>query len=463
MMQIQEAAQLMNTGILEFSHSFLASAVEPDNYLRQLRKTVGELEVKIDNATPPKSTLDAEEVWAKWRAKRYKLNELDLREIRTLCVSPVTAMRPKLIEALTGNPDALMRFRTFCGFVNAYFDQWRTMENPEGAEKLIQDMVLLKLAARNSRVLDVWRKSLFLFSAQAGQRVGAIAYRERKASGQVCSEFFIGVATPLAAEVLEQAAIQAVNALVGRQDAISQEEALKELRWSSENFFIPNLKPNSYRSAMSKLISSRLPERFPPFQSALVDLVHADERLGDPRLPYCAPNWRTMSLEARDRFLGWLAKETLQFFFNTLVPKNDENRRRADFWLEYAKKPGKIKDFQVAVSDDDRYKILASRTKTIPSYSRISGGRTSAFLMVFAGHGADYVVIEFSETGNAAYIYLRNVFESAGKSIRSSSFDLRGDLKRMDDAHERIIHLKESRDPWERKARRMLAELGILP
>lgn len=462
-MQIQEAVQLMNQGIGEFTRSFLASAVEPDIYLRQLKKTVEELEAKIDNATPPKPPLDAEEVWAKWRTKGYEINELDLREVRTLCVSPATAMRPKLIEALTESPDSLKRFRTLCGFVNAYFDQWRTMENPERAEKLIQDAVLLRLASRNSRVIDVWRKSPFLFSDQAGQRVGAIAYRERKALGQVCSEFFVGASTPLAAEVLEQATIQAVNALVAKQNAMNQEEALKELLWIRENALTSNLKPNSYRLAMSKLISSRLPERFTPFQSALVDLVHADERLGDPRLQYCAPNWRTMPLEARDRFLGWLAKETLQFFFNTLVPRNDENRRRADFWLEYAKKPGKIKDFQVAVSDDDRYKILASRTKTIPSYSTISGGRTSAFLMVFAGYGADYVVIEFSETGNAAYIYLRKAFESAGMTMRSSSFDLRNDLKRMDDAHERIIHLTESREPWETKARRMLAELGIRP
>ena len=262
---------------------------------------------------------------------------------------------------------------------------------------------------------------------------------------------------------LEQAAIQAVTALVEKQGSISQGEALKELQWSSENVLTANLTADSYRLAMSKLISSRLPERFPSFQSALVDLVHADERLGDPRLPYCAPNWRTVPLESRDRFLGWLAKETLQFFFNTLVPRNDENRRRADFWLEYAKKPGKIKDFQVAVSDDDQYRIRASRAKTIPSYSRISGGKTSAFLMVFAGYGADYVVIEFSETGNAAYVYLRKVFESVGISMRSSSFDLRDDLKRMDDARERIIHLKESREPWETKARRMLAELGIRP
>ena len=166
-------------------------------------------------------------------------------------------------------------------------------------------------------------------------------------------------------------------------------------------------------------------------------------------------------MEARDRFLGWLAKETLQFFFNTLVPINDENRRRADFWLEYAKKPGKIKDFQVAVSDEDRYKILASRTNTIPTYSSIWGNNTSAFLMVLAGFGTDYVVIEFSEKGNAAYIYVRKKFEAAGITMRSKSFGL-DELKRRGATQDRILHI-DGHAGWEVKARRQLAELGTLP
>jgi hypothetical protein len=199
------------------------------------------------------------------------------------------------------------------------------------------------------------------------------------------------------------------------------------------------------------------------FQSALVKVVHGDDRLGDPRLAGNAPNWRTMPSDAKDKLLAWLAKETLQFFFDTLVPSNDENRRRAKFWLEYAKKQGKIRDFQVAVSEDDRPKILASRAKTIPSYSFITGGGTSAFLMVFEGYGTEYVVIEFSETGNAAYIYSKKAFESGGVALRSKWFHLRENLKREEDAHERILHPTTSRERWEVKARRKLEELGIRP
>jgi hypothetical protein len=79
--------------------------------------------------------------------------------------------------------------------------------------------------------------------------------------------------------------------------------------------------------------------------------------------------------------------------------------------------------------------------------------------MLFEGYGKDYIVIEFSETGNAAYIYERRVFEVGGASMRSNSYDMSRDLKRMDDVQDRILHI----DLWETKARRALAEMGIRP
>ena len=42
-------------------------------------------------------------------------------------------------------------------------------------------------------------------------------------------------------------------------------------------------------------------------------------------------------------------------------------------------------------------------------------------------------MIEFSETGNAAYIYERKVFEASGVTIRSNSFHLTEDLKRSEE------------------------------
>lgn len=458
MIQLSEALDRLRLDIGEFRESTVYRPVDAQTYLRQLSKTIEGLEKKGDSVVVPKPILDPEEVWARWRKEQYDFDKLDGREKRTLCIFPETAIRSRLVEALRRNPEALTRITTFIGFVQAYFAKWHSMDNPEAIEKLIQDMLQRGRITRKSRVLDVWRSSLFLFSTQASQRLGEVIIRDRKPVKQVCGEFFIGPATPLAAEAHKRAAELAVKGLISKQSYISPPEALRDY-WAFDYLLAPSLHPDTYRSLMGDLINCRLPERVPEMQKVLVEVIHKDDRLGDPRLAGNAPNWRTVPQDAKEKFLAWLAKETLQFFFDTLVPSNDENRRRAKFWLEYAKKQGKVKDFQVAVSDDDVYRIKASRAKTIPSYSRVTGGNTSAFLMVFEGYGKGYVVIEFSETGNAAYVYTREEFESSGVKLRSYSFHLTDDLKRKGNEEIRIIHIGE----WELKARRTLSELGIRP
>lgn len=462
MIQISQGLDRLTADLAELRDSMMWRPVDPAPYLRQLVKIVETLEAKSDKVVSPKPPLDAEEVWARWTALTFDLTRLDAREVRTLCVSPKTAMKARLISALGSNPDPLRRWINLNGFVQAYFGQWRTMENPDAVEKLIQGMLSGGRIGRKSKILDLWRQSLFLFSPEASRRVGKLILKDHKSVKQSCAEYSIEPSSPLASAAHEYAAAAAAEELVQRDSRIGQELALKELQWISDHLLTPALNPDAYRQTMSKLIVNRMAEGVVSFQSALVSLVHADERLGDPRLAYCAPNWRKVP-EARERILAWLAKETLQFFFDTLVPRSDTNRRRAEFWLEYAKKQGKIKDFQVAVSEEDRAKIRASRAKTIPSYSSITGGKTSAFLMIFEGYGTEYVVIEFSETGNAAYIYPRKDFEEIGVTIRSNSFHLTDDLKRVAAAEDRIWHRINTIERWETKARRQLAELGIRP
>jgi len=462
MIQIRQGLDRLTADLVELRDSMMWQQVDPAPYLRQLDKVVEDLKAKSDRVLAPKSPLDAEKVWVRWRELAFDLTKLDRREIRALCVSPKTAMTKRLANALSENPEPLRRWINLHGFVQAYFGQWRSMENPEVIETLIQTALSGSTKVRRGRILDLWGKSLFLFSSEASRRFGRIIIKEHKSILESCTEYCIEPTSAMARAAQEYAAVAAVELLIQHDARLGQAAVVRELQWISTNLLTSSLSPDCYRDAASKLIMSRLTEGMPLLQSALVGLVHADERLGDPRLAYCAPNWRKIP-EARERFLAWLASETLQFFFDTLVPRNDTNRRRAEFWLEYAKRQGKIKDFQVAVSDEDRSKIRASRATTIPSHSSITGGKTSAFLMIFEGFGTEYVVIEFSETGNAAYIYSRKLFEARGITIRSNSFHLTDDLKRVVAAKDRIWHRINTIEPWETKAHRQLADLGIRP
>ena len=87
MIQIHDGLQRLTLDLTELKNSLLSVPVDPEPYVRQLAHTIQALEMKSDRVSSPKPPLDAEEVWARWRMVSHNLEELDAREIRTLCVS----------------------------------------------------------------------------------------------------------------------------------------------------------------------------------------------------------------------------------------------------------------------------------------------------------------------------------------------------------------------------------------
>jgi hypothetical protein len=458
---ILDALTRLHADTADLHGSLHVQVVDGTTYVRNLTATIEQLEKKLESGKPPESPFDPDEVWARWRSLGYDLDKLGKREIRSLCVSPKTSMRGRLLNALSENKEPLQRISNLQGLVYGYSSHWRTMEEPQHAEDLIWGAIEQDSMTRRGRVINRWRQSRFLFTSHAAPRIAQIILNDRTPPREVFESLFIDGTTMLARRAHESAVTQMVDLIVQKEKSVDEKRALSDLNWFISCLLTDDLDPVIYRQAMARLIRSSL-SSIPSYQKALTEEIQTDRRLGDPRLPDRSPNWISVPEEVKARFLSWLATKTLQFFFDILVPHNDDNRRRAEFWLQYARRDGNIRDFQVAVSEEDEPKIRRSRERTIPSYSRVKaprGSSSSAFLMVFEAYGKEYVIVEFSETGNATYIYERNKFELRGTKIRALSFDLRNDLKRMTDVKKRISHMGQ----WESTAVYKLSELGIKP
>jgi hypothetical protein len=432
---------------------------DPGSHLRDLASEIRRLEAVIDCGSPPKPPIDPHLVWRKWERAGFAIPALDRREWRSLCVSPDTAARPKLVAALQQDPTPLQRFSTLMGFVHVYFALWREIDKPDSMEALIRSALEHENIRRRGRVVACWRSSPFLFTSVANARLAEHVVRGNTSPDKIREQFYLQKGSRLMRSATECAAEQLVGRLVTNASTLSQNAALEQIRFLSESLLEPSFQEVPFRDLLSRLILSELPIRLPAVQSMLVQWIHDDPRLGDPRLGNCAPNWRKVDPAARARFLTWLAKETLEFFFNTIVPENDENRRRATFWIDYARR-GLIRDFNVVVARQDEWRMRSSRTKFIPSYARLDAnesGQTSAFLMVFEGYGREYVVAEFSETGNAAHICQRSLFESGGVKLHNTLFR-RKEIHNPQRAELRINHVGY----WESRASGALAsQLGI--
>jgi len=420
----------------------------------QLSGTLQKLRQKLSVVKLDRPKLNAERVWSAFAASRYDLDVLDGLQFRALCSDEKTSLRPEFISALTRNPEKLKRSRCLYGMVNGYFTEWRTMSDPISVEHLL--ISVCSNYANKNPVVQKWHASRQLFTDQAAAFLADQICSEQKAVDEVLKSHYVGPLTKLGLSVRASAARVAGDYLRRTESSRDSEWSLSYLQWMTENVLSDLTLPDAFYYAVSSLIVSESARRSESFQRALRSYVQHHKRLGDPRVRESSLNWRSMASEAAQRYLSWLARDSIIFFFNTILPNNNENRRRKDFWLRYH---DRIKDFQVALSEADVWKVKASQQGSeILYYSQVFHPTTSAFLMRFEGYGEHFIVVEFSEKGNAAYIFSAADFESRKVTMRSLRFELKKHLK-FDDRH-RIIHI----GAWEDKAAyKLSSQFGIRP
>lgn len=428
--------------------------VDASRACQQLTGTLKTLRQKLSTVKLDRPKLDVEKVWAAFAASNHDLDALDGLQFRTLCSSEKTALQPEFIEALARSPDKLTRSRCLYGIVNSYFSEWRQMSNPVAIESLL--IGVFRSFGPKNPVVQTWRDNGRLFSEEAASFLAAQICDEQKSVDEVLKSYYVGPLTKLGLSVRAVAARSAGERLHCLERSRDNEWSMRYLKWVIEGVLSDLTTPEDFAQAVSALILSESAKRSEEFQHALRLFAQNHKRLGDPRVRESSLNWRSIASAAAQRYLSWLARDNIIFFFNTILPNNSENRRRKDFWLRYH---DRIRDFQVAVSEADLWKVKAIQKKSeLLLYSHVYHPTTSAFLMKFEGYGGHFLVVEFSETGNAAYIFGMKAFEEQGVTMRTHRFQLARHLK-FDDTH-RIIH----RGDWEPKASyRLSSEFGIRP
>ena len=327
------------------------------------------------------------------------------------------------------------------------------MESPEQLEAVI--LRAIERREQLNPVIRVWKEKAELFSPKAADSLAQAIVRSQSGVGESLEKVFIGPGSKLALLTRAAVAAQATEHFQ-RQELVGTEESnLRYLEWLVQQVLPVPLPNDAYAISVGSLILSKSAGRSAIFQEKLREYVRGDKRLGDPRLAVNRPHWTQVAPQAERLFLSWLARDSIIFFFNTILPDTSENRLRKEFWLLYA---NQIRDFQLAVSEQDSWKLKAIKDEKLRGFARVTHATTSAFLMQFEGFGKDLVIVEFSETGNAARIYNRKAFEATNVNFRTPQFDVTRHLKHKDYI-DRIIHNGQ----WWHGAAMRLAELGIRP
>jgi hypothetical protein len=142
----------------------------------------------------------------------------------------------------------------------------------------------------------------------------------------------------------------------------------------------------------------------PPIEETLRNA--AVEWWGNPWLPSNETRWGGVLPKAREMVAEWLKREFIEAFFTKLAEDGVGDRRRANFWLRYAKS---MENVQFALgkkalySKDRDFVALRQKMKGLYTELKSTDSANNAFVMTFGS----VVVVEFGGVGNALYGYDR--------------------------------------------------------
>lgn len=169
-----------------------------------------------------------------------------------------------------------------------------------------------------------------------------------------------------------------------------------------------------------------------------------------------APLWSNVSDNVWRLALGWVNEGLLRDFFQILAGRHGTDEGRLDFWSRYIEQISwtRLCIGSYTMSLTNRAEIRALIAREEGTYASVHKD-IDAFIAQIGG----YIVVEFSTTGNAAYVYDMNhvPFDLYAKSYLAGTSDLKAGFYGKHVA--RVTHTQG----WQVALDQQLAKLGIYP
>ena len=397
----------------------------------------------LDEPTTPKAVKCPSDYTEQWdRFTRGELAQLTPQAVRSLCWEPSAASDKRFAKLLTALD--IITPRQIQGLVHSLHRVW-SKEVVGGETRSLTETSMARYAGKH-RLIRIWRRqSAEVIGARAPETLGERAVFNRQPPDVCFAELRIDPSSRFA-----QAAVAAASQECRRSWGRATERvnyALEELLpW-------PHWDLSTFKKEIGAVILDdvfRVPERQERLKAALLK----DTRLGDLRLPHRRANWAMVDPAAQRRFLEWLSRADIVFFFEHALPQRLDPHRRKDFWLRYV---GRIQQSRPLLSAEDR-----ARLRTILNQKPLENmniGRidelTSAFILGFG----DLWVVEFSRAGNACYLYQASEFHKMVRDIWMTAAFRNQNLKSPATCLRRVVH----KIGWQSEMANLLARAGIMP
>lgn len=420
------------------------SADAKPNYfssLEKVAKTIG-----ASSREPKESTIKlAREQWLQISDGEY--SNVPVRYLRVLCGVTEIASSQQFLEVMEKQVEILSQ-TALRDLLGVYFETWSAPHPNERFERFL-DMALKQFAS-GRRQIEIWQQHRELLIGGPAPQILANklgfeletidAFFQRLQLPRKYAKFSSAVAEKLAPVIIGKLAaeIKPSSDLIG----YIFDYLLK----------IPSLTKKQLDQTVGDLIlvldKFRHGVEADERRQTLTEFLIQHPKFGDPRIESAL--WQNVSPKAIKTFLSWLAEEDVALFFEIIIQNDPHNRK--PYWLRYVKA---VVNSVVIVGEDD-YKLhkgeLDGLARDGSFFKKGYGIKTSAFVLDFG----NTVIVEFSQTGNACYVYDRSQIPDLMTFSQAGWKDLKTLKKR-----EAAKHVQRHGPNWQSSLDEKLLEFGV--
>jgi hypothetical protein len=444
---VEDVLRMLRTTIerLEFSHR---RPVEAPCFPK-----LAEIAAKLDAPGVARVPVGIEEYVRQWHGYLGgKDGAPELKAIRVLCWHPETAT-DRTFQYYLDHHQVSLSSRSLQGMVYSCHARW----SPQFAAGEIPRKVRARLERYDgpNRLLAKWKQMAEIILGNSGTTLlGGEMLKDPQPIKEFCSRWGLSEDTPyIQAGVASAAELcrRDMDRVAGLREYLTS-ELLSWQRWP----------PDRFKQEVSKTILHPAANA-EEVRTCLSRFVVSKETLGDPRLPLNDTNWAGIR-DAERRVIEWFSQRDIAFFFEHVLPRGSDPHGRKEFWLRYV---GRVQRSRPLLSWPDRSRL--NRGPGADGLDSIALGKmadsqvASSFLLDFGS----IVAVEFSQVGNACYLYSKTEAESIiGDFWKNDPFKAT-DLKNPQTCLAKIVHRKSKSQwhggGWQEELAQILARNGIRP
>jgi hypothetical protein len=426
------------------SVSHKLTEIAPEDFFDKLRKTIAKIDKPATPQQPPRSEIYLQQ-WHQFKQGNKTL--LDKSALKYLCWESEIVEDPAFCMYIDSNA-AEISTRAIKGLVSSIHSQW----NKDSPNKKIVLFTADKISTYSGkdRTLTKWKSRVPILLGTSGPALFAKhmlleSFSEPKIAAE---QWAIRENT----RYMRYAVVNAVNQSIQN---IAHNSRMRDYVLDTLLFWNGwNVNADGFQFTVKELI---LHPNVNLFEEKLRVKILSHHMLGDPRFPANKNKWLGIDKSAKQRFIAWLARRDIVFFFDYILKGKDPHGRR-DFWLRYV---DKIIDSRPLLSENTAFQIRGDQDV---NFGRLSAGMNSAAFILRFG---DIVVVEFSDVGKV-YIYKNAEFEQKAVKDMWTNMPIREDrLKNRYLPDERKIRHQALKNivnvDWRDKATSILAREGIRP